>query len=585
MLAEHISYYNNLPFAISFTNVRQEHPHYHKEIEIVLVLKGSVSYKIHHQDYHLQPGDLLIADTIDLHYIYQSSPDVLMLTMHIDLEHFTDLYPNVDYMIFACEEVVSDSLAHQQALQNKLSFLKHNLAKIMMICLKDKDNLELLEAELHELIFIMVNQFQGFLIEDNFFYANHEKIDSLNLDRLYRIIKYIYENYDKKITLNDLAKLEHLSPYYISHLIKDTSGLSFQNFLNYARIEYAEKFLVEDKFTLTQISEMCGFSSSTYFNKCFEELHHISPAEYKKRPQPQERISHSEINQEEAMALLQSYLNISHIDHSKKVKQNASQHLFIPLKSSYPKGQGIREKFPLNLFLDSPENILHAGYYKKQLQELFPSSISISKPSLEALSEKHQLLGDLSSLNIPVHLVDKAPKCRKFFAQNMADALSNCIEECELSLAFFGEEASLFTSRGIPTPYYSLYQLFSECNGNIVEIRDHYMLVKNPQTLFLVLYQKSEDKPIHAHLYLKELTHNVPLISRTFSKEHTAAYALEALKDYKDIIPYLKDHIYRISAGKTKFSCIDTALDPKLDLSVEPGTLIMLELPDVNTII
>ncbi len=585
MLPEHISYYNNLPFSISFTNIKKEYPHYHKEIEIVLVLKGSVSYKIHHQDYHLKPGDLLIADTIDLHYIYESSPDVLMLTMHIDLEYFTDLYPNVDYMIFACEEVVGDSSAHQQVLQNKLSFLKHNLAKIMMIRLKDKDNLELLEAELHELIFIMVNQFQGFLIEDNFFYANHEKIDSVNLDRLYRIIRHIYENYDKKITLDDLAKLEHLSPYYISHLIKDTSGLSFQNFLNYARIEYAEKFLVDDKFTLTEIRELCGFSSSSYFNKCFEELHKVTPAEYKKQKRPEEREFHSEICLEEATDLLQSYLNISHIDYRKEVKRHASQHVFIPLKGNYPRGQAIRDKFPLNLLLDSPESILHAGYYKKQLQELFPASIYITESSLESMSEKHQLLGDLSALNIPVHVIDKTPKSRKFTPLNVADALINCIDDSETCLSFFGDEAALFTSSGIPTPYYSLYQLLSECKGNIVEIRDQYLLIKNLQTLFLIMYQKSEDRPIHAHLYLKELNSNVPVISRTYSKEHTLAYVLEELKDCSEIIPYLKDHIYRISGGKTKFSYIKTDIDPKLDISVEPGMTIMLELPDVNRII
>ena len=85
MLPEHVDYYDNLPFSISFTNIKQEGPHYHKEMEMVLVLQGTVSYKVHHQNYHLKSGDLLVVDTEDLHHIYDSSKDVLMLTIYIDL--------------------------------------------------------------------------------------------------------------------------------------------------------------------------------------------------------------------------------------------------------------------------------------------------------------------------------------------------------------------------------------------------------------------------------------------------------------------------------------------------------------------
>ena len=104
MLLEHINYHNDLPFSIEFSNIAQENPHYHKEMEMTLLLRGTASYKIQHQNYLLNAGDIIIVDTEDLHRIYDSSDDALMLTMHVNLEYFTELYPNIDFMIFACEE-------------------------------------------------------------------------------------------------------------------------------------------------------------------------------------------------------------------------------------------------------------------------------------------------------------------------------------------------------------------------------------------------------------------------------------------------------------------------------------------------
>ena len=44
-------------------------------------------------------------------------------------------------------------------------------------------------------------------------------------------------------------------------MVKNISGLSFKNYLNYVRAEYSEEILAEQVLTLTEICETCGFSS------------------------------------------------------------------------------------------------------------------------------------------------------------------------------------------------------------------------------------------------------------------------------------------------------------------------------------
>lgn len=309
MLFERIQYENDLPFFATFSNIYEEDYHMHGEAEIMLVLRGSTYCKIHHLEYEIKKGDVLIVDTQDLHRIHDSSDDLLLLTIYIDLERFTDEYPNLDYMIFACEDCTKDYYEKYEGLQRKTALLKSHMARLMLAVNKDPNNEKLLISYINEFVAILVEQFQGFFVEDMKFKANQENARGINFERLYRIIKYIYLNHDKDVTLKDVAELEHLNHYYVSHLIKNYTGLSFQNFLNYIRVERAENYLVEGDFTLTQISEFCGFSSLAYLNKCFEKWHGMTPSIYRKNLKRYQRSHCQPFSPEDALILLSSYMN------------------------------------------------------------------------------------------------------------------------------------------------------------------------------------------------------------------------------------------------------------------------------------
>ena len=165
-------------------------------------------------------GQIIVVDTWDLHRIVESSKDVVMLTFHVDLEQFANIYPNIEFMIFACGGGSNETPEHRQRMQNKIALLADHVAEIMMICQNDGDNSLLLNRKIHQFIQIMVNQFQGFVIEDNEFRAGDDDVNPMDLDRMYRIISYMYTHYTEKITLQDLAKMEHLNMYYISHVIR-----------------------------------------------------------------------------------------------------------------------------------------------------------------------------------------------------------------------------------------------------------------------------------------------------------------------------------------------------------------------------
>lgn len=462
MLLEPITLYKDLHFAIQFSNVAQEAPHYHRETELALILKGSATYKIHHQEFLLHAGDAIVVDTQDLHRITDSSEDVIMLTFYIDMEAFTDLYPNIDFMIFACEELTQDASLRHQKMQNKISFLTHHMAQMMFLYRNSEDGL--MTEKLQEILYLMVNQFQGFFIENREFRSGNDDANPADLDRLYRIIKYMYRNYPKKITLQDVAEVEHLSIYYASHLIKKLSGLSFQNLLNYIRVENSERLLNEDKYTLTQISEDCGFSSLAYYNKCFKTWHGITPAQYRKCPKSKVRRFHKAFDQAEALMLLEPYLNAKLPDRPEESSRFSSHHIFLPLKSNYAEGASFRQLLPLNLVVENAEEMARCRHLP-----MIPESI---------------LTGT---------------EVGSYHASTVADAFSYLLKERNPRLRLCGSAPALMTATGAPTPFYWLFNAFRSIDGFICEKQQQYVLVKSSDFFALILFNCGE-VALHAHL-------------------------------------------------------------------------------------
>ncbi len=94
---------------------------------------------------------------------------------------------------------------------------------------------------------------------------------------------YLLKNLHRKITIEDLCKEFHYSKTYICTHIKKSTGYSVVEFINQAKTERAKDLIRENRYSLTQISELLGFSGLEYFSKVFKQYAGISPSEYKKK--------------------------------------------------------------------------------------------------------------------------------------------------------------------------------------------------------------------------------------------------------------------------------------------------------------
>lgn len=95
--------------------------------------------------------------------------------------------------------------------------------------------------------------------------------------------RYIIQNYmDVELSLSKVAENVHISPGYLSQLIKKQTGTGFTDYLNYIRIEHAKQLLSTTDLRVYEVSEAVGYQNSKYFYQVFKQLTGKRPREFSK---------------------------------------------------------------------------------------------------------------------------------------------------------------------------------------------------------------------------------------------------------------------------------------------------------------
>lgn len=111
--------------------------------------------------------------------------------------------------------------------------------------------------------------------------GQHHYLDKNQRGYMNRAYNYIVENFKSpEFNYTKLCKSTGLKYAYFSELFKKTYNMSPVRFVTKMRIEYAKELLVTNRYSITQISEMCGFGDVSYFSKVFKKRTGFSPQNY-----------------------------------------------------------------------------------------------------------------------------------------------------------------------------------------------------------------------------------------------------------------------------------------------------------------
>ena len=196
-----LNYKNNLPFQAELSKVSNLVPHRHdKDLELVYCLEGTVNLEAAEQTATLHAGQLHSIDFADIHCLW-SDEDNTTLIFHLDLT----CMPNWDYLeniLFACED--NHLYPYQKQAMTRVKDIVLSLSYAYFTdALEDAGRFD---APLKELVDTLLQYFNWFNYENQDDYMNVELYE-----RFHRVLTYCLNNYEKKITVSQIAAQENIT--------------------------------------------------------------------------------------------------------------------------------------------------------------------------------------------------------------------------------------------------------------------------------------------------------------------------------------------------------------------------------------
>ena len=100
--------------------------------------------------------------------------------------------------------------------------------------------------------------------------------------RLSKVVHFILENLEHKITVEDLANSVHLNADYFSRLFLEIKGERPIDFINNKRLEKAQLMLNTTEYNISEIARKVGFQHVPYFTRTFKRKFGLTPGKYRK---------------------------------------------------------------------------------------------------------------------------------------------------------------------------------------------------------------------------------------------------------------------------------------------------------------
>ncbi|HWT75854.1 MAG TPA: AraC family transcriptional regulator [Mobilitalea sp.] len=256
------------------STVNMEFQHFHQFYELCVFLDQSADHLIEGDIYDLQFLDIVALRPLILHKTQypKGSPrkrliinfsfptDIAGLTS--DFEALYDIFRR-PIPIYRFEGNIKNQLFH---VLNDIYKIGKSQTPINTLLIHNK----LIEF----LTVIYLNQEQNS-------YTVHSSDNSLR-NKIYSVTAYIHEHFSEVLSLELLSSRFYISSYYLSHQFKKCTGFTLNNYIQMTRIRNAQQQLLFSNHKITVISDLCGFSSFSQFNRTFHKHCGMSPSEFRK---------------------------------------------------------------------------------------------------------------------------------------------------------------------------------------------------------------------------------------------------------------------------------------------------------------
>jgi len=262
----HLLTNSHLPFIFHTDTIIETkgiHSNWHDNTEFLCCIEGSGVVHIDNSAIAMKKGDTVVINARCLHYITSPS-SVTYRCLIIDNSFFIENGIDISKLKFISHFHDAEACRFMENIHTTFndSSLSYRIAEI---------RLSVLNFLLHVCkgyMKLCASETGGKISK------SHEAI--------LKAVEYIDNNYEKRLTIDEIAAVAGFSKFHFSRLFKNYTGFTVIEHINGRRCDNAKVMLENETKSISQIAAECGFESSSYFAKAFEKFFGVLPSAYRK---------------------------------------------------------------------------------------------------------------------------------------------------------------------------------------------------------------------------------------------------------------------------------------------------------------
>lgn len=279
---------SNLPFMACTYRQIGAPLHWHHYWEILCQIEGKTRIRVGKDEYLSEEGDITIIGSDELHSTQKITSRHCLLILQFRGSLLMPYMKEIEQFKYL-SNLIFEQMGNYQHFRIQNNYYIRGLLERTLQEYRDKQ----LGYEIQIQAYLM--QMFAFFLRNQ--YLSVPQMDSKKVEALEKVkdsLIYLENNYDKNITLNQVAAVSCMSVYNFCRIFKTATDRTLIEYLNYIRIREAEKLLLSGDCSIGKIAMDMGFSSLSYFNKVFKRKNEMSPLAYRKQNSTnskQEKIS------------------------------------------------------------------------------------------------------------------------------------------------------------------------------------------------------------------------------------------------------------------------------------------------------
>lgn len=248
-------------------------PHFHEDIEIMTIKEGQLMYTVNGKQLLLREGDTIVINSNQIHYnscvnggvakyvICVIHPSILVNSVAVEMQAVRPIIDNPDlpYLRF---RYINE---HTESIRN------------LILALPDVRHDPFAITKQFYLIWDIIRKQAETLGK------TEEVVSDPRMMSFKTMMHFIANNYQKQITLSDIAASGNISKSLCNTLFHQYVGESPINYLMHLRARKVAELLRAGKMSMSDIAQLTGFGGVSYMSETFRKFFEKSPREYRKQ--------------------------------------------------------------------------------------------------------------------------------------------------------------------------------------------------------------------------------------------------------------------------------------------------------------